>query len=94
VVRWVVGHVVVEVRIVVGGGGGHDRLETASFSMAMLMRGGSCLLQEWKGDTRKGKRKGGCCFGRGGEEVAGWVVREAGVECYCMVAHRTGANGW
>jgi hypothetical protein len=46
VVRWVIGHEVVEFHVVVGGGGDHGRLETASFTMAMPMCGGSRLLRE------------------------------------------------
>jgi hypothetical protein len=55
VVRRVISHEVIEVRVVVGGGGGRGRLATASFAMVAPMRGGSHLLREWKRDTRKGK---------------------------------------
>jgi hypothetical protein len=54
VVRRVVVHEVVKVRVVVGGGGGRG-LAVASFAMATSVRDGSRLLQEWI--RGKGKRK-------------------------------------
>jgi hypothetical protein len=90
VVRQVIGHEVVMVRVIVGGGSGRGGLAATSFSMAAPVHGGLWLVREWKEETKIEEREhvGGPC-----NNVVQRVVGHEVVEVHLIVGGGGGHGG-